>query len=622
MLLLDAMPLQAWLLPDPATYGAVNSARAGFLGVKKEDLERRSIRDVLPPKEAAVRIQQNKEVFEGKKTIQTEEWVRNARGEERLLAITKKPALGKTGNVIYAVCTAEDVTEQRRTENIAHRRDAILEAVGYAADTLLKQKRWSDEVPAILRRLGEATGVSRVFIFENGGPAGDPSTPRYWEWTAAGVRPREKHRETFSAAETPQWYADLAAGRPVAARAGDFPEKVREHLSAGQILSLAEIPLLVEGEWWGCLGLDDCREEREWSGAEIEAFKVAARIIGAAIERQRVDDLYRLPVTYSPSAIYLAQGGTIRYVNAGFGEIFGYTEEETIGRICHADIILPDDRPGFQETMDHLLSGETTLARDDIRGIRKDGRPLYLEHFGTRTIYRGRPAVLGTFIDRTAQKEAEAALAESEEKYRELFNNVKDAIFLLEITHDNHPGRLIEVNPAACAHLQYRRQELLQTSPGDIEGLKGQHGCPRGMERFLQHGEAAFESAFVRKDGSAMPVEVKCTLFEMGGKPVVLAVARDITERKERQKKEAKAFRQIEKNMEQFAILNDRIRNPLQVILGLAALYDEEVGGRIAAEVRKIDALVNSLDRGWLQSEKIRAVLRHRYGMFQDGAAG
>jgi PAS domain S-box-containing protein len=621
LLLLDAMPVQAWSLSDPETYGVVNIARAEFLGLKKEDLERRSVRDVLPPEEAATCLRGNEEVFRSKKLILTEEWARNARGEERLLAITKKPVLDDAGNVVSAVCTAEDVTDKRRAENAVLRRDAILDAVGYAADTLMKQGEWSDEMPEILRRLGEATGVSRAYLFENSRTAADPSRPRCWEWTAAGIRPRGKNRQIVSPAETPGWYADLAAGRPVVARAGEFPEKAQKYLFSEHVLSLAAVPLIVEGEWWGCLVLDDCRTEREWPGTEIEALKVATRTIGAAIERHRVDDLYRLPVQYSSSGVHLTQGGTIRYVNPGFCRLFGYRETEVVGEMGPTEIIVPADRPRFQETMQRLLSGETTLARDDFRAIGKDGHIHLVEHFGTRTSYRGMPAVLGTFIDRTAQKQAEAALTESEEKYRELFNNVKDAIFLIEITHDNHLGRLIEVNPAACTYLQYRRDELLHMSPGEIEDPKAQASHAGNRENLFLHGETAFESAFVRKDGSTLPVEIQCTLFELAGKTVVLAVARDITERIERQKKEAEAFRQIEKNMEQFAILNDHIRNPLQVILGLAVLYDKGVGDRIAAEVREVDALVKNLDRGWLQSEKIRAVLRRHYGMFPDCTA-
>lgn len=621
--LIDAMPMHIWVLLDPGRFGAVNSAWAEYLGVKKEDLENRFIRDVLPEEEADLCIRGNEKVFRNKKALHTEEWIVNACGRRRLLAVTKKPVLDDAGTVVYVICMAEDVTEQRRTEDAVCRLDAILDAVRFAAIRLLRKTRWSDEIPGVLQRLGEATDMSRVRLFEIGDIEGP--RPGRWEWTGTWIMPLGTHlsgpADLFTADETPQWYADLATGRPVIARAGEFPEKAQKNLSSAGIVSLVEIPIIVAGEWWGCLCLDDCRCERYWTDVEIDALVTTARIIGAAIERNRLDSLYRLPVISSSSAIYLAQDDTLTYVNPAFSTVFGYQEEEVAGQMHPADVVLPEDRSLLQKIISDILSGENSSSRHEIRGRRKDGRLLPLEHFGTRTHYRGRPAVLGIFVDRSAQKETEAALAGNGEKYRELINNARDGIYLVKLTDENMLGEVIEVNPAACISLQYCREEFLQMSFGDLEDHQSESEKTRRMELLLLHGEVTCESVFVKKDRSVMPAEVKYTLFELAEKPVVLAVARDITERKERQKKEAEAFRQIERNMEQFAILNDHIRNPLQVILGLAALYDEEVGDRIATEVRRIDALVNNLDQGWLQSEKIRAVLRRHYGMFQDGTA-
>jgi len=72
--------------------------------------------------------------------------------------------------------------------------------------------------------------------------------------------------------------------------------------------------------------------------------------------------------------------------------------------------------------------------------------------------------------------------------------------------------------------------------------------------------------------------------------------------------------------LEQFAILNDHIKYPLQVFMGLADLYDETVAEKIRIETGNIDALISSLDQGWLRSEKIRRVLRRHYGLFQNNA--
>lgn len=70
----------------------------------------------------------------------------------------------------------------------------------------------------------------------------------------------------------------------------------------------------------------------------------------------------------------------------------------------------------------------------------------------------------------------------------------------------------------------------------------------------------------------------------------------------------------IERNMEQFMILNDRIRNPLQAIRGYLELAgDTPYRDKIEEQVRIIDSLVDQLDRGWVESEKVRAFLMRHY---------
>ena len=66
--------------------------------------------------------------------------------------------------------------------------------------------------------------------------------------------------------------------------------------------------------------------------------------------------------------------------------------------------------------------------------------------------------------------------------------------------------------------------------------------------------------------------------------------------------------------MEQFQILNDRIRNPLAIIMSLASLEDTKENIEIIEQVKRIDALVTQLDHGWVQSDAVRAFLLKHYG--------
>ena len=94
----------------------------------------------------------------------------------------------------------------------------------------------------------------------------------------------------------------------------------------------------------------------------------------------------------------------------------------------------------------------------------------------------------------------------------------------------------------------------------------------------------------------------------------------DITDSIEMEQLKKHAFTQIEKNIEQFAILGDNLRNPLTAIIGLCDLLeDRTTAARIQARAMEIDALITRIDRGWIDSEKVRNIIKKYYDI---GAAG
>ncbi|MGD1004572.1 MAG: hypothetical protein ABR887_04055 [Methanoregulaceae archaeon] len=80
----------------------------------------------------------------------------------------------------------------------------------------------------------------------------------------------------------------------------------------------------------------------------------------------------------------------------------------------------------------------------------------------------------------------------------------------------------------------------------------------------------------------------------------------------EQLKKEA--FRQIELNMEQFAVLEDQIRNPLQAIMLDTDTVDDKVKALVSEQVKTIEKILDTLDEEYLESEKVRKFLRKYYG--------
>ena len=94
----------------------------------------------------------------------------------------------------------------------------------------------------------------------------------------------------------------------------------------------------------------------------------------------------------------------------------------------------------------------------------------------------------------------------------------------------------------------------------------------------------------------------------------------DITDSVEMEQLKKHAFTQIEKNIEQFAILGDHLRNPLTAIIGLCDLLeDRTMAAKIQARAMEIDSLITRIDRGWIDSEKVRNIIKKYYDI---GAAG
>ena len=107
------------------------------------------------------------------------------------------------------------------------------------------------------------------------------------------------------------------------------------------------------------------------------------------------------------------------------------------------------------------------------------------------------------------------ALHENEQKFRDIFNNANDMIQIVETSEEGLPGKCIEVNDVMLRMLQFTREELLARDPSSI--TTAYHNKPReevGRE-ILAKGHATFETGFVRKDGSVIPVEINVHLAKM-----------------------------------------------------------------------------------------------------------
>ena len=125
------------------------------------------------------------------------------------------------------------------------------------------------------------------------------------------------------------------------------------------------------------------------------------------------------------------------------------------------------------------------------------------------------------------------ALAESEEKFRGIFDHINDGIQIHDVEPDGKPGKFIEVNEVASRMLQYTREEMLKRSPLDFATDYPSKPLDQIFLENSTTGHTIFETGHRRKDGTIIPVEINTHVVNLLGKRVIVAVVRDITERKQ-----------------------------------------------------------------------------------------
>ncbi|MFH1058744.1 MAG: PAS domain S-box protein [Pseudomonadota bacterium] len=293
----------------------------------------------------------------------------------------------------------------------------------------------------------------------------------------------------------------------------------------------------------------------------------------------------------SPDAVaVIREDGAIQRVNQEFTRLFGYSLPEIVGRNL-STLLAPGERTqeahGLRQRIaqGHVIEVETQrLAKDGRRvDVAVTGAPIYMD---AKLI-----GILAVYRDITARKRAEQALARSEELYRTLFEKAGDCIFLLEAEGDA-AGRIVAANAAAARLHGYSQDELLQMQIQDLETPEAMDLIPGLFERAPAGEWISTEITHRRRDGSAFPVEVSAGLVELGGAKYILAMDRDITERKaaeaairQSEEKFAKAFMTSPAWVAISTLEDGRYLDVNRAFLASTGYSRAEVIGRTVAEV-------------------------------------
>jgi PAS domain S-box-containing protein len=289
------------------------------------------------------------------------------------------------------------------------------------------------------------------------------------------------------------------------------------------------------------------------------------------VSEQRYRQLYdEAPVGYHE----IDRQARIVSINRTACELLGYSGEELLGRPV-LELIEPAERATAGRMLEEKLAGARPLVPYQQVLVTKDNRHLVVEiqereHRGDDGRIEGLRSVLQ---DISSRKRTEAALVEAERRARALFDGIHDAVFV----HDQQ-GRILDANAAACRQLGYTREELLGMNTSQIDAPEFASGFQERLERQLREGRLICEGLHRTKSGRLIPVEVTTSTIRYDSQVAVLAILRDITERKA-----------LERTRREFAAA--QMKNAEEMESKNRALSESEARYRRLAEA-SLDAIV------------------------------
>ncbi|MBN1487626.1 MAG: PAS domain S-box protein [Anaerolineae bacterium] len=247
-----------------------------------------SVADIVPPASQRQWIERYKRAIQGDSFTLEEQYTLN--NQTIAFELSFYPILDEWPPRGIAVF-AHEITHRKEAQALLRRRDAILEAIAFAAEHFLKFGSWKTQLPDVLQRLGIAADASRAFAMQYQDRNNSTFAVILDGWETVDIIPilgkLKGQGYDIQSADLRVWQTQLSKGRPLQTHRDELPERIQQILAARNTFSILALPVFVGNVLWGYLEFDQCIYKRVWSELEIEALQTAANILGAAILSQK-----------------------------------------------------------------------------------------------------------------------------------------------------------------------------------------------------------------------------------------------------------------------------------------------------------------------------------------------
>ncbi len=318
---------------------------------------------------------------------------------------------------------------------------------------------------------------------------------------------------------------------------------------------------------------------------------------------------YRLLINNIPNVVFKGYpDGTIEFFDDKVEAITGYPKERFLDKTLKwTDLIIPEDRPQARQIFLNALRSNSQYIRE-YRIRRKDDNTVWLQASSQIVLDQdGRiDFISGAFLDITERKKAEAALHDSEEKYRSLFDSGPNPIFVLE------PADLsiLDVNPAALDAYGYTKAELLGRPFNELGEFEISSTGPRPDAKapWIDSCFISQKARHLKKDGTPFYIRVKACPIRYQDRQALIVGATDITEAIE---KDAQLFQaskmttlgemsagiahELTQPLNAIKIGNDYLKRKIEAGQAVSAVELERVSTAVTDQVQRASEIINRL---------------------------
>lgn len=308
--------------------------------------------------------------------------------------------------------------------------------------------------------------------------------------------------------------------------------------------------------------------------------------------------------------VYYDSDFRIVWANQQPADSLGLKPEDLKGQLCY-ELWYGRNSPCPNCTIKKAMEAGKSLT---VEKVKADGRNVKVAAY---PVFDDNGNIIGaveSVLDISRRKKAELALEEMLKKYRELFTTMTNGFVLHEIITDEsgRPSnfRFLDANPAFEEMTGLFSSEMVGKTVLELFPDYNREWIER-YGRVALTGEAEEFSDYNPTFGKYYHIYAYSPK-----KGQFATIFSDISDLVALRKEHNQMMIQINRNFEQLAILNDEIRNPLQVITGYALMNDSKSADKILSQIHAIDKLINELDKRWLESDKIRDYLMKHHNLY------